>query len=169
MPIEPAAQARVEPATRAWRVRGARRDDVTAIVAGVSELLVEVGGTPPPALAMEAAARALLEDGEAGTLLVAEADDGMFVGVLAASWQAAIHIPGRYALIQELWVHPSWRSRAVGAGLLTALAETAGELGVERVEVGLPKSSFAQIRATEAFYAANGFQPLGRRMRRSLP
>ena len=37
-----------------------------------------------------------------------------------------------------------------------------------RVEVGLPRESFAGIRATEAFYLRNGFEPLGPRMRRML-
>ena len=31
--------------------------------------------------------------------------------MLAASWQRAIHVPGRYATIQDLWVTPAWRSR----------------------------------------------------------
>jgi GNAT superfamily N-acetyltransferase len=153
---------------RDWRVRDAVAGDVAAIAAAVSELLRELGGTPPPPAAMEGVVRVLLGDGEAGTVVVAEADGGLLVGVLAASWQMAIHVPGRYGLIQDLWVHPKWRSRAVGAGLIAALIEAAREHRVARIEVGLPKSSFAQIRATESFYAANGFEPLGARMRRSL-
>jgi hypothetical protein len=45
----------------------------------------------------------------------------------------------------------------------------AGEQGVSRIEVGLPKESFAAIRATEAFYLDNGFERLGPRMRRLVP
>ncbi len=101
---------------------------------------------------------------QAGALLVAEGD-GALVGVLAASWQSAMHVPGRYALIQDLWVHPAWRSGGVGAGLLAALFELARERGLARVEVGLPGERFAGLAATEAFYLANGFTPLGPRMR----
>jgi GNAT superfamily N-acetyltransferase len=147
------------------RTRAASRADIDGIVAAVAELLSELGSTPPAASAMEAAARELLEDREAGTLLVAEAD-GKIVGVLAASWQTAIHVPGRYALIQDLWVHPSWRGKAVGSGLVEALLEVMRERGMTRVEVGLPREGFPGLIATEAFYSNNGFTPLGPRMRR---
>jgi GNAT superfamily N-acetyltransferase len=93
--------------------------------------------------------------------------DGL-VGVLAASWQIAIHVPGRYALIQDLWVSPDWRGKGIGAGLLTALFELARSRGVQRVEVGLPRERFAQFQATESFYLSNGFTPNGPRMRRIL-
>lgn len=185
-----------------WCVRAATHEDVPPAAAAVRELLVELGGTPPPTSAMEAAARALLDDRKAGTLLVAQADgaiaaatkgvttaaaegsiagkadgltvdaeaavDGAIIGVLGASWQTAIHVPGRYALIQDLWVHRSWRGRAIGSGLLGALFELAHELRIARVEVGLPRERYAGLEATEAFYLGNGFTPLGPRMRRIL-
>jgi GNAT superfamily N-acetyltransferase len=77
-------------------------------------------------------------------------------------------VPGRYGTIQDLWVHPAWRSRAVGRELLAAFFELAREEGARRVEVGLPRESFEHLGATEAFYLANGFAPLGPRMRRKL-
>ncbi len=149
-------------------MRGATHEDVPTVAAAVGELLVELGGSPPATAAMEAAARGLLDDRQVGVLLVAEAD-GTTVGVLGASWQTAIHVPGRYALIQDLWVHPDWRGQAIGGGLLTALFERARELDIARVEVGLPRERFAGVAATEAFYLGNGFAPLGARMRRDLP
>ncbi len=133
---------------------------------------------------MEAAARELVDDRSVGALLVAQAggaqseavsqagvlaNGGAIVGVLGASWQSAIHIPGRYALIQDLWTHPSWRGVGVGGGLLAALFELAGERELARVEVGLPRKRYAGLAATEAFYLANGFAPLGARMRRDIP
>jgi GNAT superfamily N-acetyltransferase len=166
-PIEPEAPARTELGAASWHVRTARHGDITVIAAAVTELLVELGGTPPPLKALEAATQELLENDEAGAALVVEAETAL-VGVLAASWQTAIHIPGRYALIQDLWVHPSWRSRAVGAALLAALVDLARERQVGRVEVGLPSERFAGLRATEAFYGANGFASLGPRMRLTL-
>jgi GNAT superfamily N-acetyltransferase len=150
-----------------WQVRPARHDDAAAVAGAVSELLVELGGPCPAAPAMEAAARSLLEDGAAGSLLVAEAA-GTLVGMLAASWQIAIHVPGSYALIQDLWVHPSWRSKAIGATLIDAIIELAREKGFKRVDVGLPLESFARFGATEAFYLTNGFTPNGPRMKRLL-
>lgn len=150
-----------------WRVRVAERGDAAAVAGAVRELLVELGGTLPPATATRAAVSELLDSPREGAVLVAESAD-VLVGVLAASWQLAIHVPGRYALIQDLWVDRSWRGHAIGAGLLAALLELVRAQGCERIEVGLPRPSFAGIAATEAFYRANGFVALGPRMRAVL-
>jgi GNAT superfamily N-acetyltransferase len=149
----------------AWRVRAACEQDIPAVAAAVAKLLVELGGDPPARAAMQDATRTLIEDPDAGAVLLAELDDEL-VGVLAASWQTAIHIPGRYALIQDLWVHPTWRSREIGAELVQRLCELAGKRQISRVEVGLPRERFAGLSATEAFYLSNGFALLGPRMQR---
>ncbi len=116
---------------------------------------------------LEGEARALVEDPGQGDVLIA-AVGAHVVGVLCSSWQRAVHVPGRYAVIQDLWVDPAWRSSGVGAGLIEALAAIAREQGAPRLEVGLPRESFAAIVRTEAFYAENGFEHLGPRMRRRL-
>jgi para-aminobenzoate synthetase len=152
-----------------WEVREATEPDVGAVAAAVGELLVELSGGGPAAADLETAALELVRDRGMGALLVAEAggEDGI-VGVLAASWQHAIHVPGRYGTIQDLWVDPEWRSRAVGHDLVEAFCALAREEGAKRIEVGLPREDFARIAATEAFYRANGFEHLGPRMRRKL-
>jgi GNAT superfamily N-acetyltransferase len=165
-PSVPEAPPRSGPAANA-RIRAASGDDAAAVAAAVEALLIELGGERPSAAALEEGARSLAEDPEAGALLVAECE-GAVVGVLAASWQYAIHVPGRYGTIQDLWVHPEWRSRALGRELILALVRQATELGVPRLEVGLPQESFAQLAATERFYRENDFTPLGPRMRRLL-
>jgi branched-chain amino acid aminotransferase len=157
-------------------VRSATHEDIPTVVEALQALLRELGGTLPPTSAMQAVARVLLDNPQAGALLVMEANGTLadadynraIVGVLGASWQTAIHVPGRYALIQDLWVHPDWRGRAIGHELLKALFERARELGIARVEVGLPPERFASLAATQAFYQANGFESLGLRMRRGL-
>ncbi len=151
-----------------WRVRPAAYEDIDAIIEAVRELLLELDGTPPPAAAMRAVTRAIIDSPWLGAVFVAEAERQL-VGVLAASWQTAIHVPGAYALIQDLWVHPDWRSQTVGAGLLAALLELAQSKSLQRVEVGLPRESFSRFPATEAFYLANGFTHNGPRMKRALP
>jgi branched-chain amino acid aminotransferase len=148
-------------------VRAATVDDAPAVANAVEALLIELGGERPSATALEEGARRLAEDPGAGALLVAE-DDGRVVGVLAASWQYAIHVPGRYGTIQDLWVHPDWRSRSLGRELILALVRQAADAGVPRLEVGLPQESFAGLGATERFYRENDFTPLGPRMRRLL-
>jgi branched-chain amino acid aminotransferase len=156
-----------EPTAIRARVREATPGEVPAVAAAVESLLVELGGRRPSMAEMEAEVRAIVEDPEVGTMLVADSAGGI-VGVLGASWARAIHVPGRYAVIQDLWVHPDWRSRGVGAELVDAIAELARERGVGRIEVGLPRESFEAIRATEAFYLSNEFETLGPRMRRLL-
>jgi para-aminobenzoate synthetase len=162
----PDAPSRSGPPPRAT-VRAASAADAPTVAAAIEALLIELGGERPATAELEAAARELAEDHRLGALLVAEAD-GALVGVLAASWQHAIHVPGRYGTIQDLWVDPEWRSRAIGRELVEALAWMGSEMGIARLEVGLPKEGFAKLGATEHFYRVNGFEHLGPRMRRLL-
>ena len=154
-------------ATLPATIRPARDADAGAVAAAVEQLLVELGGRRPSPADLEAEVRAALADPGIGAILVAEAEGGI-VGVLSVSWQRALHVPGRYATIQDLWVHPDWRSRKLGAALVDQLESLCRGEGVARIEVGLPRESFAAIRATESFYARNGFEHLGPRMRRLL-
>jgi GNAT superfamily N-acetyltransferase len=161
------ATAGVQAPATGWAVRSATREDAPGVVVAVQELLLELGSTPPPVAELSRTVCELIDDRDAGAVLIAHSRDDV-VGMLAASWQLAIHVPGRYATIQDLWVHPTWRSRSIGADLIGALVELARESDMARIEVGLPRESFGAIAATEAFYRNNDFQPLGPRMRRLL-
>lgn len=156
-----------EPVATQTTVREAGAEDVEEVAAAVASLLTELGGRQPERPNLEAEVRALLADPAGGSVLVAEAD-GRLVGVLSASWQRAIHVPGVYATIQDLWVDGAWRSRGVGAELVEAIASQARARGVSRLEVGLPRETFAAIASTESFYRRSGFEHLGPRMRRLL-
>jgi GNAT superfamily N-acetyltransferase len=146
-------------------IRPAAATDAGAVAVAVEQLLLELGGRRPPREQLLAEVEAALADPGIGAILVAEAGDDL-VGVLSASWQRALHVPGRYATIQDLWVDQAWRSRRLGAELVEALVALCAEQGVGRIEVGLPRESFAAIEATESFYRRNGFEHLGPRMRR---
>ncbi|HEX4484566.1 MAG TPA: GNAT family N-acetyltransferase [Solirubrobacteraceae bacterium] len=161
------AQVGLESPPASCVVARASAADVPGVVVAVQELLLELGSTPPPTPQLEATVRELIDDDRAGAVFVARADDAI-VGVLAASWQLAIHVPGRYATIQDLWVHSRWRSRSIGAELIAALVTLVRERGMARIEVGLPRESFDAIEATASFYQRNDFAPLGPRMRRLL-
>jgi GNAT superfamily N-acetyltransferase len=156
-----------EAAASELTVREAEAGDVEGVAAAVGSLLDELGGRRPEQSELETEVRVLLEDLAGGSVLIAEADGGI-VGVLSASWQRAIHVPGVYATIQDLWVDEAWRSRGVGAELVEAVASQARARGVSRLEVGLPRETFAAIASTESFYRRNGFEHLGPRMRRLL-
>lgn len=156
-----------EPLATESTVREAGVADAAGVATAVESLLRELGGRCPERSELEAEVRALLDDPAGGSVLIAEADGGI-VGVLSASWQRAIHVPGVYATIQDLWVDEAWRSRGVGAELVEAIASQARARGVSRLEVGLPRETFAAIASTESFYRRNGFEHLGPRMRRLL-
>jgi GNAT superfamily N-acetyltransferase len=163
-PVGPGAEEEWEVS---WEVRTATHADVPEIVAGLSRLLEEIGGVPSATEAMEDTAHELIDNRGAGVLLVAE-NLSEVVAVLGASWQVAIRVPGRYGLIQELWVHPAFRGMTIGGDLVVALFDVAREHGVTRLEVGLPSERFSHLAATEAFYLNNGFTTIGTRMRRLL-
>jgi GNAT superfamily N-acetyltransferase len=148
-------------------VRDASLADVQAVAAGVAALLEELGGRAPDRPSMETAARAVISDPSLGCVLVGE-DGGTVVGVLAASWQTAIHAGGRYALIQDLWVAPAWRRGRLASSMVQHLVEMARELEMTRIEVGLPPPRFDGSQATEAFYLRSGFRSVGLRMRLGL-
>ena len=151
-----------------WRVRRAATPDADAVAQAIAELLVELGGSPPELSGMQAAARELIDSEQLGIVLVAEDDEGQLVGVLAASWPAAIHSTGSYGLIQDVWVKPSWRGKEVGSDLLAAFARAARRRGITRLEVGLPRDTFEALASTQSFYETNGFTLLGPRLRRVL-
>jgi GNAT superfamily N-acetyltransferase len=163
-PIEPDAEEEWEVS---WEIREATHADVPAVAMGVNRLLEELGGKAPATDELEQTAHALIDDGSAGALLVAENLDEV-VGVLGVSWQMAIRVAGRYGLIQELWVHPAFRGMTIGGDLVVALFDVARREGVARLEVGLPSERFPHLGATEAFYVNNGFTTIGTRMRRLL-
>ncbi|HEY3435607.1 MAG TPA: GNAT family N-acetyltransferase [Solirubrobacterales bacterium] len=156
-----------DPVATESTVREAGADDIEAVATAVEALLLELGGRRPERSDLETEVRAHLDDPDGASVLIAEAD-GEVVGLLSASWQRAIHVPGVYATIQDLWVDEAWRSRGVGAELVEAVASQARARGVSRLEVGLPRETFAAIASTESFYSRNGFEHLGPRMRRLL-
>ncbi len=164
-PTEPDAEEEWE--SDSWEIREATLEDVPQIAIAVRELLIELGAAPTLPVALEAPTREIVEDGSLGVVLVAE-DRRQIVAVLGVSWQVSIRIPGRYGLIQELWVHPNWRGRTIGGDLLTALFKLARRQQVTRLEVGLPGEGFYHLPATEAFYVNCGFKTIGMRMRRVL-
>jgi ribosomal protein S18 acetylase RimI-like enzyme len=154
--------------TPEWWVRDATPDDLGEVASALASLLTELSGSSPSHEDLQDAAATVLADPEGGCLLVAQtAHDGL-VGILAASFQHAIHVPGRYCVLQDLWVSPRLRGQRVGAALVDALTEHVHRRDIDRVEVGLPPERFAGITATQAFYEANGFTLLGPRMRKVL-
>jgi GNAT superfamily N-acetyltransferase len=150
-------------------VRPAEAGDARAVADAVAALLVELGATPPDAEAMEDAARAVIA---VDVALLAEAPAGdrgtVVVGVLAASWITTVHAGGMYGLIQDLWVDRARRSDGIGAELMSSFCALAEARGATRIEVGIPRDTFAALADTRRFYERNGFEVVGARMRRRV-
>jgi GNAT superfamily N-acetyltransferase len=153
------------PATQVVRV--AQPTDAAVVAAAARSLLSELGAAAAGEIRVEGAFEAILERPGEATVLLAEEDDRP-VGLLGASWPLALRTGGRYGLIQELWVRPDRRGAAIGALLIDTLVAHAGRRRISRIEVGLPREGFAGLEQTREFYARNGFESLGARMRRSL-
>lgn len=167
---DPAAPGDAVAVAPMWTVGLATPRDVPDVARGVARLLDELGAPPPSMEPMEDAARAVVHDPSVGSLLIATTDDEGVIGLLGSSWRTAVHRCGRYAVIEELWVDPDWRSLAVGRSLVEALVDAVlPREGIACVEVGLPRPTFPTIDATTAFYRSCGFASIGPRMRRMIP
>ena len=73
-----------EPVATEATVREAGAADVEAVATAVESLLAELGGRSPARSELETEVRALLDDPEGGSVLIAEAEERI-VGLLSAS------------------------------------------------------------------------------------
>jgi len=65
---------------------------------------------------------------------------------------------GKVGWLEELYVMPEFRSKGIGAALLTAVLERARELGIVAIDLEVD----AAHRRAEALYRRFGFRPLDR-------
>jgi GNAT superfamily N-acetyltransferase len=141
-----------------------------AVVRLIGELRARPDGPAGPAPRREeylAAAESVTSGGDPGLCLIADAG-GRRLGLVTASYQKAVRTRGSYALIQELWVDPDARGRAVGGALVESLCRRAAADGCRTVEVGLPGSASPVFPATRRRYLGWGFSEVGPRLRRAI-
>ena len=141
-------------------VRLATAADRHVVVELVSKLLAELGGTPPPADAMARAYQRFTDDGDAGFVALGEIDS-RFAAVCTVSYVEALRSVGRYAIIQEMFVEPEFRSTGVGTDVLRFALEQSVARGCAMVELGTPFHGDRQIQ----FYQRAGFTEVGARLR----
>ncbi|XIA63646.1 GNAT family N-acetyltransferase [Bradyrhizobium sp. TZ2] len=132
-----------------------------------SPLLRELAGRPDaaPPQGWQAVFNRLADEPEAGAIFVSIDEDDQIVGLITLGISEAIRVGGRYATIQELWVHRNYRGSSIGASLVREALAYCEERNLDRVEVGLPSITFPAIRQVEEFYKAAGFDTVGPRMR----
>jgi len=153
------------------QIRPARPNDTSGILRAISALVSELRGAPfetPPTA--ESLCHKIIAGDTTGAIFVGtpERDDERIVGLLGLSVQEALHLGGRYALIQELWVQPDYRSSGLGASLIDACVSHCRDRDLRNLEVGLPQSRFSNFSRTQSFYESCGFIGLGPRMRREI-
>ncbi len=143
-------------------IRIAEAADAAQVVALVNDLVVEMGGdllSIPDAIAM----CERFASGESdGVIAIAESGQEI-VGICAMSYQDAIRTLGRYAIIQEMYVVPKYRSAEVGAKLIDLGVAEATSNGCSVIEVGAPPSGPGD--RAQSFYTRLGFVHVGPRLR----
>lgn len=162
-----------KPVTRqSYQIRSAELTDIHGIVAGVCSLVAEIRGTPEfqlPATAAEVCQR-LIEGKYPGAIFVAnpQGDNDSLIGLITLTVQETIHVGSSYLLIQELWVHPDYRSQNIGDNLIQTVETYSRQQGISRIEVCLPTHEFSSFSNTYHFYQKSGFEDFGPRMRKML-
>jgi GNAT superfamily N-acetyltransferase len=96
-------------------------------------------------------------DGTRGFILLAR-EDRVIVGVAYVATILSAEHCGLVGWLEELYVTPSIRSRGIGAALVTAVLEHAGETGIVAIDLEID----AGHGRAESLYRRFGFRPLAR-------
>jgi GNAT superfamily N-acetyltransferase len=105
-----------------------------------------------------------MEDmGERYNAFIATAGSGEVVGIMTVMETFAIYAGGNYAVIDEMYVAPNYRSQGIGKKFLTALKEFARQRKWQRIDVTAPPEE--KWNRTVAFYEKEGFVFTGPKMR----
>ena len=141
-------------------IKIAAEADRDVVVELVGRLLTELGGTPPPADVMSPVFGRFADGTEAGFVVLGESE-GRAIAVCTVSFLQAMRTRGRYAIIQEMFVEPEWRSTGIGMEVLRFALDHAVANGCHTVELGTPYHGERQIQ----FYRRAGFAEVGARLR----
>ena len=144
-------------------VRLATVDDREEVITLVRGLLIELGGSPAPAMELHGVYNSLVSGGS-GFIVIAEVD-GVPRAACTASYAAALRTAGRYCILQEMFVETESRSSGVGQAVIEFALEHAAANGCQVVELGTPRRGDRQIE----FYERAGFENVGARMRWRTP
>jgi ribosomal protein S18 acetylase RimI-like enzyme len=139
----------------ATTIRLATGDDVPMLVALMREFYAE-GGYPLPGAAATHAFHALLAEPRLGAVWLAE-DSTTVVGYIVLTLGFSMNYGALRGCIDDLYVQPSARGRAIGAALLATLRAACVARGVKElwVEVG------AENGAARRLYERAGYTDTG--------
>lgn len=155
-----------------WEIRSATMSDINQIVTMVQLLVAELRGVSKiklPSTSKDVVAN-VINGNIPGAIFIAEAmeSEERYIGIITISVQNAIHVGGRYALIQELWVHPDYRNYKIGDQLIKAVESYCQEHDFNNIEVCLPKKEYEKFENTHYFYTKTGFIEIGPRMKKGV-
>ncbi|MFC5471887.1 GNAT family N-acetyltransferase [Cohnella suwonensis] len=153
-----------------WIVRSAIHTDETNVIEAIRSLCAELRAKPDVRLPLSASKvfQRIINNTIPGAVIVAETNNGDLIGCATVSVQEVIFRGGPYALIQELWVHPSYRNHSVGAALISSVEEFCRKHSLKRLEVCLPHESFVTFNKTLKFYGRVGFTENGPYMAKTI-
>ncbi len=134
-------------------IRSARPDEVEA-VRECYEWLFAPPGSKPQGWVPEWASAAIAEaiDSAGSTIFVAVAGDGAIVGFCTAYLDLLSVRYGLRCWVEDLAVHPAWRSRGIGSNLLASARRWAAESGASHLEL----DSAAARADAHRFYEREG-------------
>ncbi len=130
----------------------------------VDRLIKELGGEGLPLDEASKACHRLISEPDSGAVVVGTDGSGKISAICCMSYQLATRTLGRYAIVQEMYVSPAFRSRGVGGDLFSYAQDVAAEAGCSVVELGTPPAGELQ----ERFYESQGFSAVGLRMRKVM-
>ncbi|WP_379138103.1 GNAT family N-acetyltransferase [Paenibacillus sp. sgz500958] len=155
-----------------WIIRSAHQGDCRNVLQGIRRLLAELRNVEEVTLPAESeqAYQYVIEHPGEGAVWIAEASSlpDSIAGLITVSIVNSIHVGGKYTLIQELWVHPDFRSSGIGEQLIKRVEHYCEDNGTANLEVCTPKKSFVNFAKTLSFYMNNGFEELGPRLKKRV-
>lgn len=140
--------------------RTAELGEESRIVELINELIIELRGEPLPVDEAIVTARSFIESDLGGAIIVATNQEDL-IGVCTLTYQSSIRTLGKYAIIQEMYVAPEFRSYNIGADLIDFACSTAKTAGCPVLELSTPPNG----ERAENFYRNVGFEQVGVRMR----
>jgi len=148
--------------------------DTPLIAEMVGELLHEIMTTIGEAVfrfdhdATESRAQDWLTNRSYAVFLARNPEGAQLMGFLAVYESYGLYAGGRFGTIPEFYVRAAYRSRGVGAHLLSEVKRYGEARGWTRLEVTTPP--LPQFERTMKFYTSQGFQVAGgRKLKVDLP
>lgn len=141
---------------------------IPRVIALVAKLLFELGEEGDEVGTMDTAVLSAYwrAEGERQHAFLALAPDGTAIGTVTVSETFAFYANGPYAIVNEMYVEPSYRSTGVGRQLVDAVRDLGNLKGWRRIDVTAPESP--RWQRTREFYERAGFTFAGPKLKLRL-